>query len=224
MRSLVLTLGLAAVVATAIEAPAQRWRRDETEIVDATPNRYIVELNSQSCNKRVKARIAKSKGLRVVKTFDHDLFPAISVECDYGCDADLLARLLETDDKTAARDVATVYKPATMQLKLPAEGKSFSDDAAALNYSFHGLTGVEQLHKAGIIGEGATVAIVDSGVEWTHPDLGGGLGPDYTVIGGYDLVGDGKWPDEDAAPDDEPNDQYGHGTHVAGIVAGKGKQ
>ncbi|KAL2201793.1 serine endopeptidase [Sarocladium strictum] len=224
MRSLVLTLGLAAVVATAIEAPAQRWRRDETEIVDATPNRYIVELNSQSCNKRVKARIAKSKGLRVVKTFDHDLFPAISVECDYGCDADLLARLLETDDKTAARDVATVYKPATMQLKLPAEGKSFSDDAAALNYSFHGLTGVEQLHKAGIIGEGATVAIVDSGVEWTHPDLGGGLGPDYTVIGGYDLVGDGKWPDEDAAPDDEPNDQYGHGTHVAGIVAGNGKQ
>lgn len=29
------------------------------------------------------------------------------------------------------------------------------------------------------------------------------------------------WPDADKAPDSDPIDQIGHGTHVAGIVAGK---
>ena len=31
---------------------------------------------------------------------------------------------------------------------------------------------------------------VDSGIDYNHPNLGGGFGPDFKVIGGYDLVGD----------------------------------
>ena len=36
-------------------------------------------------------------------------------------------------------------------------------------------------------------------------------------------MGDGCWPYVgcDKIPDDDPMDQIGHGTHVAGIVAGK---
>ena len=30
---------------------------------------------------------------------------------------------------------------------------------------------------------------IDSGVDYGHPNLGGGFGPGYKVIGGYDLVG-----------------------------------
>jgi subtilisin family serine protease len=52
-------------------------------------------------------------------------------------------------------------------------------------------------------GAGATVAVVDSGVDLTHPDLLARLLP------GYD------WVDDDAVPQDE----HGHGTHVAGTVA-----
>lgn len=29
------------------------------------------------------------------------------------------------------------------------------------------------------------------------------------------------WPYEDAVPDDDPNDNMGHGTHVSGIIAGE---
>ncbi|MEB3236925.1 MAG: S8 family peptidase [Candidatus Sericytochromatia bacterium] len=49
---------------------------------------------------------------------------------------------------------------------------------------------------------GVRVAVVDSGVDGTHPDLRGRLGP------GIDLV-DG---------DTDPADPNGHGTHVAGII------
>ncbi|KAH7035823.1 peptidase S8/S53 domain-containing protein [Microdochium trichocladiopsis] len=113
-----------------------------------------------------------------------------------------------------------------MTLRIPEvrEEAEFADDAAALNYTFHGITGVADLHAQGILGKGAVVAIVDSGVEWTHEALGGGIGEGFTVAGGYDLVGDGDWPTTAAEPDDLPNDQFGHGTHVAGIVAGKSKQ
>lgn len=55
-------------------------------------------------------------------------------------------------------------------------------------------------------GGGVTVAVVDSGVRATHQDLAG------AVSGGTDLVTNGG---------DGTNDQNGHGTHVAAIVAAR---
>ena len=63
-----------------------------------------------------------------------------------------------------------------------------------------------------VTGQGMRVAILDTGVDYTHPDLGGGIGPTYKVITGYDLVNN----------DYDPMDDNGHGTHVAGIVAASG--
>ncbi len=59
-------------------------------------------------------------------------------------------------------------------------------------------------------GKGVTVAIIDTGIDYTHPALGGGFGPAFKVIGGWDFVNN----------DADPFDDAGHGTHVAGIVAG----
>jgi len=61
-------------------------------------------------------------------------------------------------------------------------------------------------------GTGMVIAIIDTGVDYMHPDLGGGFGPNYKVIGGYDF-GDN---------DSDPMDVNGHGTHVAGIAAADG--
>lgn len=52
-------------------------------------------------------------------------------------------------------------------------------------------------------GSGVTVAVVDTGVDSTVPDLQGQL------VAGYDFVGD----------DTDTEDQNGHGTHVSGIIA-----
>jgi hypothetical protein len=58
-------------------------------------------------------------------------------------------------------------------------------------------------------GDSVKVAILDSGIDYMHPALGKGFGPGFKVIGGYDFVN----------KDNDPMDDNGHGTHVAGIVA-----
>lgn len=52
-------------------------------------------------------------------------------------------------------------------------------------------------------GTGVKVAIIDTGIDYTHPDL------DANYRGGYDFAND----------DADPKDDNGHGTHCAGIVA-----
>lgn len=65
----------------------------------------------------------------------------------------------------------------------------------------------------GIDGAGVTVGIMDSGVDWTHPDLVGSYrgGAGDHAGNWLDIVGDNP----------EPIDPFGHGTHVAGTAAGQ---
>ncbi len=63
-----------------------------------------------------------------------------------------------------------------------------------------------------VTGQGMRVAVIDTGIEYTHPDLGGCFGPGCKVEGGYDLYNN----------DANPMDDNGHGTHCAGIVAADG--
>jgi subtilisin family serine protease len=60
----------------------------------------------------------------------------------------------------------------------------------------------------GTRGSGVVVAVIDTGVDYRHPALGGSFGRHGRVIGGYDFVN----------KDADPMDDNGHGTHVAGIV------
>jgi subtilisin family serine protease len=74
----------------------------------------------------------------------------------------------------------------------------------------------------GTSGEGIVWAVLDSGIDQTHPHFAGGtvtdpavaqLHRDFTGL----LVPDGKVTDDPAAALADP---FGHGTHVAGIIAG----
>lgn len=69
------------------------------------------------------------------------------------------------------------------------------------------LLGIDMLYENGIRGKGVTVAVIDTGVSANHPDL------KKNIIASYDGV-NGKTV---------PYDDNGHGTHVAGIIAGTGK-
>ena len=66
------------------------------------------------------------------------------------------------------------------------------------------------VNALGIDGEGQTIAVLDTGVDYTAPGLGGGGFPNARVIGGADVA------DDDA----DPMDCEGHGTSVASVAAG----
>ncbi|MEU2947192.1 S8 family serine peptidase [Nocardiopsis alba] len=103
------------------------------------------------------------------------------------------------------------------------------DDSAPEMDTALGMTGADIVQsELGITGEGLRVAIMDTGVDYTHPDLGGpGEFPTERVVAGHDFVGDdynaGNPNADTPAPDDDPQDCNGHGTHVAGIVGAEGK-
>jgi len=63
-----------------------------------------------------------------------------------------------------------------------------------------------------LTGNGITIGIIDTGVDYTHEDLGRCLGTNCKVVGGYDFVNN----------DEDPMDDMGHGTHCAAIAAGNG--
>ncbi|GAA1662562.1 hypothetical protein GCM10009830_04810 [Glycomyces endophyticus] len=88
-------------------------------------------------------------------------------------------------------------------------------------------TRADVAHDRGITGEGVKVGVIDTGIDYTHPDLGGCFGDDCRVAWGADFVGDEFDSDDpelsEPDPDDDPADCGGHGTHVAGIVGADGQ-
>ena len=92
------------------------------------------------------------------------------------------------------------------------------------------MTGADIVqNELGITGKNIRVGLIDTGIDYHHPDLGGGFGPGHRVYTGYDFVGklynaDPTSPSYDPIPnpDNDPDDEAGHGTHVAGIIGANG--
>lgn len=82
-----------------------------------------------------------------------------------------------------------------------------------INFSGQNLTGL-----------GETICLIDTGVDYTHSDLGGCYGENNfssncKIVGGIDYCAE----DIDcASTDNDPMDSHGHGTHIAGIISANG--
>jgi subtilisin len=81
----------------------------------------------------------------------------------------------------------------------------------------------------GFTGQGVTIAVIDSGIDYNHPDLAGNLWSNAREIANNGIDEDGNGYIDDRLgwnfvnhtnnPADDARD--GHGTHVAGILAGQ---
>jgi minor extracellular serine protease Vpr len=102
-----------------------------------------------------------------------------------------------------------------------------------------------EVRNQGFDGTGVKVGVIDSGIDFTHENLGGPGTPEAyetcnagntaaptgecaalfgpgapKVKGGTDFVGE-TWPNTDEQPDPNPIDAEGHGTHVSDIIGGR---
>ncbi|MGF1494648.1 MAG: S8 family serine peptidase [Microcoleaceae cyanobacterium] len=89
------------------------------------------------------------------------------------------------------------------------------------------LVNAPEVWATGTTGIGVTVAVIDSGVDYNHPDLAGNIWTNADEIPNNGLDDDSNgyvddflgWDFVDRDPN--PMDLNGHGTHVSGIVAAR---
>ena len=87
---------------------------------------------------------------------------------------------------------------------------SIEEEQSILSKSIQ-LVGAQTPRQHGLNGQGVKVGIIDTGIDFDHPDLHG-FGPLGRIIGGYDYVN----------TNEKPLDTNGHGTEVAGIIGANG--
>ena len=176
-------------------------------------------------------------------------------------DQNTVAKAIEAKGGTVESRMQSAYNGMRVTIdasELPAikELPGVKDVHELPNYDHSNVRGVPYIGAPGVwggavngtgyTGEGIKVAVIDSGIDYTHADFGGPgteeayaqakaadkpdpawYGPDApSVKGGIDLVGDAYTGRSGSAPvpDDNPLDceSGGHGTHVAGTVGGLG--
>ena len=86
--------------------------------------------------------------------------------------------------------------------------RSLSEDlqAFAVDSAANSQVNADDVQKMHFDGKGTTIAVIDSGVQCSHPELAG------SCESGWDFVNN----------DSDASDDNGHGTHVAGIITANG--
>ena len=185
-----------------------------------TPSAWLVELQGVPASdggslaalaqeKQAFRAAARQAGVRFQERYSFDkLWNGISMKVPPS-DVPKLARL------SAVKNLYPVVS-LTLPEEPPGEAMELST-AVAMTQADIAQTGL------GLTGRGIRVAILDSGIDYHHPDLGGCFGPGCRVEAGYDFVGDAfNGNNPVIVPDGDPDDCLGHGTHVAGIVGADG--
>jgi subtilisin family serine protease len=171
--------------------------------------RWFVQLDGSADAFRAKAA---ASGVELKERYVYNrIWKGLSVEAT----AEAVSLIGKIPGVVAVFPVLTVERPPVEQAS-PELAFALAMTGADVAQSDLGLTGA-----------GVKVGVMDTGIDYHHPDLGGGFGPGYRVVTGYDFVGDrydagGSGGALIPHPDGDPDDCGGHGTHVAGIIGADG--
>jgi subtilisin family serine protease len=196
------------------------------EFVDETPHSWFVEFASKpladgGSSAQTKAdkdkfrAAAAAQGIEFTQRFAfNNLWNGVSINVSP----------LDVNKLRSLPGVVAVYP--VVKISIPETTTSASPEL----FTAIQMTGADiAQNELGYTGAGVKVAVMDTGLDYDHPDLGGCFGPGCRVEFGYDLVGDTYNADDTSpsynpvpSPDPYPDDCNGHGTHVAGIVGANG--
>ncbi len=233
---LALTLGMQTGQEVAqLEPLAPAPTAENGQMTDETPAFWFVEmpglpltdggtLSSVRQDKSAFRAQARAVKLQYKERYSFDtLWNGLSVEIGKG-ELSKLSRL---------SNVKALYPVLTVSLPKEPPSEEVIDLYTAL-----AMTGADIAQsELGYTGAGIRVAVVDTGIDYDHADLGGdgvprsdsAVFPTARVVTGYDLVGDAFNADSTSpsfsptpVPDNRPDDCNGHGSHVSGIIGANG--
>ncbi|KAF9561675.1 hypothetical protein EC968_005635 [Mortierella alpina] len=175
------------------------------------PNGYLLEFTGEPGGvvaaqqmAAFKRKILGMKSVRIRHEFGM-LLNGISIQVE---NQDELRDLMDMQDLSAVTPLTIVSPPERARPTQSALVKS------ALN-----MTGATRAHsELGLTGRNIRVGVIDTGVDYRHPALGGCFGKGCKVAYGWDFVGDHYTGKNAPIPGSDPLDCAGHGTHVAGII------
>ncbi|MEE1651620.1 S8 family serine peptidase [Brachybacterium sp. J144] len=209
-----------------VDVPVQDELLDGS--AEAIPGRWFVQVAGDPVLQGGSAR-ANTTTQEQVQRRAADVSIDLEVERSFTGGWNGMTVSMSDADVAALRGVAGVEAVfPVLAVEAPEPAATSPEDAPA-----NAMTGADVLQEVeGLSGDGVRVAIIDSGIDYNHPDLGGSGTDDETadfpndrVVGGYDYVGDAydSSTGVPAEPDAFPDDCGGHGTHVAGIVGADGE-
>lgn len=195
------------------------------------PGAYIVEFNGDQDASLLYDEL-QGDGISVTHRMDlnYQLFKGASFRIEDPSESDAIVNKIV--DTAQVKNIWPVRKfqfpkPEPISVARNGTGGAFSrlmkekrQTGAKDSFNTHVMTQVDKLRAAGFTGKGIRIGVVDTGVDYRHPALGGCFGKGCPVEYGYDLTGDDFYSGSTApAPDPDPLDTcQGHGTHVAGII------
>lgn len=173
-----------------------------TKDAELTPDgrvRFILSFNDSQAADGVRQQVSQHDNLRMGDSYP--LVNGFSVEVAPDGISGLLKSLPVGSRVAVDRNLTSgSLAMADDTFKAGAE----RDGVAPADIS-NALIGIDKVWAQGFTGKGQTIAVIDSGI-YPHPDL------KDKIVAWVD-VKDGKTT---------PHDEFGHGTHVAGIAAGNG--
>ncbi|MCE7741952.1 MAG: S8 family serine peptidase [Candidatus Heimdallarchaeota archaeon] len=130
--------------------------------------------------------------------------------------------LAKINDIYNLRGVKGVYLNERYQIAEGWNSEEIDEESEFHTYPSEALIGARELLDLGIDGTGIKIAILDTGIDKYHPDLDDIDNNPYTYDPKVILEKSFIDYDGDGVADTDTSDGYGHGTHCAGIAAGKG--
>lgn len=143
-----------------------------------------------------------------------------------------------TDNLSAGNEQVTSVKTSFQQLSVSEQNTSTNE----LKENYIPLPGIEDLHNDSVTGKGIKVGVLDTGIDYNHPDLTNAYkgyrkkdgedakSIDPTTVKGWDFVDRDADPMEttyqdwvNAGKPDGGSFYTYHGTHVSGTIAGQGE-
>ncbi|UGW83499.1 MULTISPECIES: S8 family serine peptidase [Bacillus] len=174
------------------------------------------ELGKAQTKSKLKSERAKVKK-KALKTIKHGKINREYEQVFSGFSMKLPAN--EIPKLLSDQDVKAVYPNVTYHTdQLKDKDITLSKDAVSPQMDDSApYIGANDAWKLGYTGKGVKVAIIDTGVEYKHPDLKKNFGQ----YKGYDFV-DNDYDPEETPSGDPRGASTDHGTHVAGTVAANG--